>query len=96
VNETDAGGSEAGDTGDNPRASVTNVVICHAVCRKKDPRRPVAYHLIELADDPDAWDRHVSQDHGQGRCAKDADIILGPANHGYTEKDCSGSRISGP
>ena len=56
---TDAGGSEAGDTGDDPKFSVAKVVICHAVCTKKDPHRPLAYTLIELADDPDAWDMHV-------------------------------------
>jgi hypothetical protein len=52
--------------------------------------------LIELADDPDTWDMHVSQDHGKGKCAKDEDVILGPANGGYTVKDCPGNRISGP
>jgi hypothetical protein len=91
-----AGGSEAGDIGDNPRVSVAKVVICHAVCTKKEPHRPVAYSLIELADDPDTWDMHVSQDHGKGMCAKDEDVILGPANGGYTVKDCPGNRISGP
>jgi hypothetical protein len=93
---TDAGGSEAGETGDDPKFSVAKVVICHAVCTKKDPHRPLAYRLIELADDPDSWDRHASQDHGQGMCAKDEDIILGPANRGYMVKDCPGNRLSGP
>jgi hypothetical protein len=93
---TEARGSEAGDPGDDPKFSVAKVVICHAVCTKKDPRRPLTYTLVELADDPDAWDLHVSQDHVEGMCAKDQDVILGPANGGYTEKDCPGNRISGP
>jgi hypothetical protein len=92
----DAGGSEAGDPGDGPTFSVAKIVICHAVCTNNDPHRPLAYRLIELADDPDAWDTHVSQDHGKRMCAKDEDVILGPANSGYTEKDCPGNRISGP
>jgi hypothetical protein len=71
-------------------------VICHAVCTKKDRHSPRAYTLIEIEDDPDAWERHVLEDHSQGMCAKDEDIILGPANRGYTVKDCPGNRLSGP
>jgi hypothetical protein len=84
------------DTGDNPTVSIAKVAICHAVCTKSDPHRPLAYRLIEVADDPKAWDRHVSEDHGQGTCAKDEDVVLGPTTQGFTEKDCPGNRISGP